>query len=343
MRRTDPLVARIRPYVDADEPGVLGLLDDALGGGPTGRRTAELFRWKHVQNPFGRSMMLVAEADDRIVGLRAFMRWRFRSGARDVSAVRAVDTATHPDHQGRGIFSSLTREALDILEADTDLVFNTPNDKSLPGYLKLGWVEVGTVPSSVRVQRLFAFARGVRTVRSMGRPSRRAPLVRAEKAADALRDEEAVGELLRDASAFEPRLHTAVDLAFLRWRYADAPLLDYRAIGESSGGRLRGLVFFRLRPRGELWELAVADVITAPGDRACARRLLRAVVQACPADHSMTLVPAGSWLRSASSRAGFLPSRRGVLLTTRPFRPDVIPDPRSLDSWALTLGTLEVF
>ena len=342
MTGTQAVDIAIRPYEDADEARVLRLLDDALGGGPAGRRTVDLFRWKHVENPFGRSMMLVAESDGRIVGLRAFMRWRFLSGSRALSAVRAVDTATHPDHQGRGIFSKLTREALEVLRVDTDLVFNTPNDKSLPGYLKLGWVEVGTIPISIRLKKPLAFARGFRSVRSTEQPSRGAPEVHAENAGAFLRDEKAVGELLEDARSVEPRLHTPVDLAFLRWRYGDAPLLDYRAIGEWSGDRLRGMVFFRLRPRGELWELAVADVITAPGDRTCGRRLLRGAVAAAAADYAMSIVPVGPSVRSAFTRAGFVPSRRGVLLVTRLLKP-ITPDPRSIDSWAPSLGTLEVF
>ena len=77
--------------------------------------------------------MLVAEADGRIVGLRAFMRWEFAAGDRRFRAVRAVDTATHPDYQGQGIFSRLTLEALDALRDQADFVFNTPNEKSLPG------------------------------------------------------------------------------------------------------------------------------------------------------------------------------------------------------------------
>jgi hypothetical protein len=72
----------IRSYSDGDETGVLHLLNAALGVGPAGERSAGFFRWKHLNNPFGRSFMLVAEADDRIVGLRAFMRWEFVSAGR---------------------------------------------------------------------------------------------------------------------------------------------------------------------------------------------------------------------------------------------------------------------
>ena len=95
----------------------------------------------------------MAEHDDRLIGLRAFMRWRLAAGDRDLTAVRAVDTATHPDFQGMGVFSRLTRAALDAMEGQVDLVFNTPNGKSGPGYLKLGWREVGRVPVAVRVRR----------------------------------------------------------------------------------------------------------------------------------------------------------------------------------------------
>jgi len=97
---------------------VLDLLGLTLGVGPAGRRPAEFFRWKHLENPFGPSLMLVAEADGRLVGLRAFMRWRFAAGDRQLRAVRAVDTATHPDYQGMGVFSRLTRAALDALDGE---------------------------------------------------------------------------------------------------------------------------------------------------------------------------------------------------------------------------------
>ncbi|MGQ0670201.1 MAG: GNAT family N-acetyltransferase, partial [Actinomycetota bacterium] len=84
----------LRPYRGDDESRVLELLTASLGAGPAGERPAEFFRWKHLESPFGPSFMLVAEDADRVVGLRAFMRWRFRVAGAVVNAVRAVDTAT---------------------------------------------------------------------------------------------------------------------------------------------------------------------------------------------------------------------------------------------------------
>ena len=44
----------------------------------------------------------MAEHDDRLIGLRAFMRWRLLAGTRVTSVPCAVDTATHPEYQGMG-------------------------------------------------------------------------------------------------------------------------------------------------------------------------------------------------------------------------------------------------
>src|SRR5262245_21331273 len=124
-----------------DFPAVLQLLRSALGWSDENTRFLE---WKHLRNPFGPSPMWIALAGERVVGFRAFLRWAFVGvGGRVMSVARAVDTATAPDFRGRGIFTALTRTGIDALRDDAvELVFNTPNPQSLPGYLRLGWREV---------------------------------------------------------------------------------------------------------------------------------------------------------------------------------------------------------
>src|SRR5205823_70862 len=116
------------------------------------------------RNPFGASPAWVALDGDRVIGFRTFMRWEFGHAGRVYRAVRAVDTATHPEYQGRGIFSQLTRAGLDAMHNDgVDYVFNTPNEQSRPGYLKMGWHLVGRLPVSVRVRSPFS---GLRVLRA---------------------------------------------------------------------------------------------------------------------------------------------------------------------------------
>jgi GNAT superfamily N-acetyltransferase len=331
----------VRPAGPEDEPRVLELLDAALGGGPAGSWTPELFRWKHAENPFGQSFMLVTESGSRIVGLRAFMRWRFEIAGRNVSAVRAVDTATHPDYQGRGIFSRLTLAALDALRSEVDLVFNTPNEKSLPGYLKMGWRSVGRVPVSIRVLRPARFLRGLR--RRGGDPDRARPVSTAVPAEDALADGDTVARLLEVCRTPSARLETSRTPEYLLWRYGERSGLGYRAVGLEEGGRLRSLAIFRTRSRGRMWESTVAEVLTPPGDWRAARRLLQEVGRSTRVDHVACHASRGSSLAVAARRAGFLRLPMGMTFVVNDLRERTGIDPFDLRSWNLSLGDLEVF
>jgi GNAT superfamily N-acetyltransferase len=330
----------IRAYRDDDEPEVIALLDAALGGGPGGTRTAASFRWKHLRNPFGRSVLLVAVADDRIVGLRAFMRWTFVAGEGRLRAVRAVDTATHPAYQGRGVFSSLTRRALGTLPSEADLIFNTPNERSLPGYLKMGWGVVGSVPVQIKVRHPIRFLRHARGWRHDVASGSR-PASSATPAALALADPRV--ERLLDAAERAPGIATPRTPAYLRWRYAEAPQLDYRAVGVERAGELRALAIFRVRSRGALTEATVAELILPRGAVREGRRALAAVSRASSADHLAVAFAPGSTARAAARRAAFVTAPRGMTLVVNPLGHELRPDPTSLAAWSLSLGDLEVF
>ncbi|WP_162051938.1 GNAT family N-acetyltransferase [Pontibacter pamirensis] len=101
------------------------------------------YYWKHVENPFGESPGFVAVDEGKVVGVRLFLRWNLNYNGKKIKALRPVDTATHPDARGKGIFKKLTLHGLSVANADnTHLIFNTPNSNSLPGYLKMGWQQL---------------------------------------------------------------------------------------------------------------------------------------------------------------------------------------------------------
>jgi GNAT superfamily N-acetyltransferase len=338
LTRTGSIV--IRPFRAEDEPEVLDLMRLVLGPGPVAHRPPEFFRWKHLLNPFGRSLLLVAEVDERIVGLRAFMRWRLLAGDHVLSCVRAVDTATHPDHRNRGVFSSLTAAALDELRG-THLVFNTPNPVSLRLYRKLGWELVGKIGMAVRVRRPFGLAAGLTSSRNGHASGPEPPPIEAPPAAEALADGDGISALLEAAQGGDRRLSTPRDLEYLRWRYASAPFLDYRAFVERDRG-VSGLAIFRVRRRRGLWESTLAELIMRPGARQAGRTLIRRVVEAAPVDHATCTFPTGSFAARDAARCGFLPSPTGHRLAVNRLA-SISPDPTESRAWALTLGDLEVF
>jgi GNAT superfamily N-acetyltransferase len=346
---TGQLVTRVLDLTcldEADERAVLDLLHESLAGGPTGERTSEFFRWKHVDNPFGPSLALAAFDGDRLVGIRLVMRWAFRLDGRRVTAGRMVDTATHPDYRGRGIFQSLTRSALELAREDTDLIFNTPNASSKPGYLKMGWQTVGVVATSFSPVHPVRFVRGARA--ALAAAGHRevfdtsTPLPPVSQVLDDHRNDVAALLASRNAGLRPSRLVTDSSPAYLQWRYATAPGLDYRALPVVRDGRLRALGIGRVRPRGGLRELTLAEALTQPGAAGDLRRILRGSRRS-GVDHVATHLPGSTASPTTLGRCGFVTtSRVGLTHTTLLLRPLPV-DVTAVGSWDLTLGDIEVF
>jgi GNAT superfamily N-acetyltransferase len=109
--------------------------------------TRDYLVWKHVENPAGKSFVLIAEENSKMVGLRIFMLWDFHIHGKSYKALRPVDTAVHKDYQGKGLFKQLTLQGLEMMKGNFDFIFNTPNANSLPGYLKMGWTKINNKAS----------------------------------------------------------------------------------------------------------------------------------------------------------------------------------------------------
>ena len=315
----------------ADEASVLALAARALGW-QGDDRDAAFFAWKHRENPFGPSPMWLALDGDRVAGFRTFLRWEFDTPEGGVArAVRAVDTATDPDYQGRGIFSRLTLQAVDELRDEgIAFVFNTPNEKSRPGYLKMGWQVVGRVPVAVRPRSLPALVRMATSRVAAEKWSEASPS--ADSAADVISGSDAAIDDLLASLPRDGRLRTRRSPAYLRWRYRFEPL-HYRAV-TGPRGLADGLAVFRVRRRGKAREAALCEVLAPGADARAARMLMRQVVRVSGADY---VVRGGA----PDVRAGFVPLvRQGPILTWRSVTAVDQPD---LAVWHLELGDVELF
>lgn len=309
----------IRKATRDDVGRMVELMRAGLGEG-TLERSADVWRWKHEESPFGVSEVIVAEVEGRMIGLRAFMRWNFcEGGVATASAVRAVDTVTHPDWQGRGLFTRLTRRLCDDVAAQgTDFVFNTPNAKSRPGYLKMGWQDLG---------RITVWGRAV------GPRWRRA--VEARPAREVLAGVEV-------APRADEGLHTRVTSTYLRWRYGAVPGLDYRVAVEDDA-----VAVGRVRTRRGLREAMVCEVVPGQGLGGIARaaHAVRRLGRSLDASYAIAVAPLGSARAAALALAGFAPVPRvGPHFTVRPLQSaGASQRALRLRGWALSLGDVELF
>lgn len=316
----------IRTAEPRDNPALLEIFRLTLGWQP-GDPNEGFFHWKHKLNAFGESPAWVALDGDRVVGYRTFMRWRFiGDDGKRVTAVRAVDTATHPDYQGRGIFRRVTLQGVaDLTLAGDGIVFNTPNDKSRPGYLKMGWSQVGRLPVGV-------LPRGPRSMARMVTSKVPAALWSDDTSAglaatEAFTDRAVAEALLTHAPGKGFRTDRTPE--YLAWRTSFEPL-KYRLLLASPNDPAEGGIVFRLRRRGATVEAAVIEQLVP--NRRTGARLIARMLKETGADYAIGL-------RSGPS-AGLLPlPGQGPLLTSRP----LASSPPSASAWTLTLGDIELF
>src|SRR5690606_34755778 len=204
----------IRESTVEDIPQIIEVLKASLGE-VSSKKTQAAWKYKHLDNPFGKSLVLVAVNGEMIIGVRAFMKWKWQLGNKNFFAYRAVDTATHPDYQGKGIFKKLTLEAVEIARRqENSFIFNTPNSQSLPGYLKMGWNEVDKLKVRIHPRNLLSGS------------------INKSKTAVELKNfsKNALAELISNYNtikAKENKLFTFKSPEYLSWRFENNPLQEY--------------------------------------------------------------------------------------------------------------------
>jgi GNAT superfamily N-acetyltransferase len=303
----------IRPAKEQDIPAIVGLLKLSLGESLMPKSEA-FWRWKHIDNPFGKSPVLLAKENDKLIGVRAFMRWEWRQGDRIYKSVRAVDTATHPDHQGKGIFKKLTLQLVEQCKSEgIDFIFNTPNKSSKPGYLKMGWGSNGRLRLQLRPV-----------------------LWRVEKAPD-FEFTYALKAKVEDHEKFNTTegslMTTSLSAKFINWRYQENPNIKYYSFSDNEHSPSY-LTIFRLKPYRFGTEFRICDTLRTTGfDLGKYRKHFHHVLSA-----------SGAKMVTASMHLNIFPT------VTIPVGPEITTLPLSFNHnfltfnfWKPSLGDLEVF
>lgn len=309
----------IRKATESDLPEIIALLKVSLGEALL-PKSETLWKWKHQFNPFGASPCLLAEEEGQLIGVRAFLRWDFQENGKIYKSYRAVDTATHPDYQGRGIFKKLTMDLISQIQSEgADLIYNTPNSNSTPGYLKMGWKKWGKLPLKLH----FHFGKSSKM---------------AEKPSDWNLVSSLIEKIESGVQSL-PGLRTRLLPGYIHWRYRDSPLFPYHYLSDGHSY----LLIYRIKEGKMGRELRICDLFSTPEFSYSQKKELQ---------HSLELKIKTSGVRFSSfsglsySRQpqldlGIMPILRiGPMITLRHVREEFNP---LQQNWAWSLGDLEVF
>jgi GNAT superfamily N-acetyltransferase len=331
---------QIRPATPQDKPAIIDFLKIALGEGLIPKSEA-LWNWKHEQNPFGASFVLLAEENGTLIGLRVFMQWQWQWRGTVYKAVRAVDTATHPDHQGKGIFKKLTLQQIELCKQQgIHFIFNTPNNQSLPANLKMGWVQQGRMPLKLKVLNPIGLAYAIAFKK--GKAARG-----AEDPTPPQTWDPRVFDLMKNYSVKDEHLNTAVSASYIRWRYADNPLFRYNYFTDYENFLLIG----RIKPHSFTRELRLTDCMffnNAESNRRINSQISKVVLPYCKRNKIQIISFSGQkyqTCQSAFSWMGIIPvQNRGPIVTLRDLNMhERFPELLNVKNWDYSLGDMELF
>lgn len=324
----------IRPATPKDKPAMIELLRKSLGESTIPKSEA-LWAWKHEENPFGPSYVLLAEENDELIGLRAFMQWEWQWNNKLYKTIRAVDTATHPQHQGKGIFKKLTLDQLERCKKDdVKFVFNTPNTQSMPGYLKMGWKVQGKMPLKIKVLSPVASAFRILL--------KRKPLT---PVASAQADWQKLLQHFEHATPVPvPGLHTPWSVSYIQWRYAVNPLFPYSFVSDYKNY----ILIYRIKEHSRFSELRITDIFIFSGTANVRKEISRQVSLLGRRLKADLLTLSGRQLLAGKE---YLPSfgpvpvrNAGPTITLRNVTADSEFDSlMNMENWSYSMGDLELF
>jgi N-acetylglutamate synthase-like GNAT family acetyltransferase len=308
----------IREATETDIPEILMVLKASLGE-ISSKKTEEVWKYKHLANPFGKSLVLIAVENGNVIGVRALMRWKWQLGQNVFSALRAVDTATHPDHQGKGVFKKLTLKAIEIAQIqENDFIFNTPNNQSLPGYLKMGWQRIDNLKVRIMPGNI---------LNRFNKSQPQSYLIENNSS------DEDFGKLVSKYNILKGqnnKIFTPKSAEYLKWRYYHNPLQNYEIIRDENfflAGYIKEHKYFK--------EFRITEHIFIDEE---GLQNLKLAIKSISKKYT-AIVITSSEINSRLAISGNF----GPILTIRNLNLINIVKFQKLQSWNYTLGDLELF
>ncbi len=121
------------------------LFDASFAG--DGKLNADYLHWQYLANPHGRVIGVDAFMGGNLAAHYAIIPRRYRLGTQVFDAALSVNTATHPQHKGKGLFTKLAEATyLAAAQHGVKFVVGVANANSVGGFTrKLGFTALGQI------------------------------------------------------------------------------------------------------------------------------------------------------------------------------------------------------
>jgi len=264
----------MRPYENGDEEAIFEL-DSAMGGETRDKnRWLRWWNWKYRDNPAGNFVIWLAEVDGKLVSQYAINGVKVKIGSEIIAASQSVDTMTHPDYRGHGIFFTLSTRVFDEAgKQGIDIVYGFPNQ--MTSWHQKCWFEVGAESIMIKPLNLENILTKYITnkfllkicavsanfiIKALYR-TKKPPKVNGLTIIRIPSFDERINDLWEKVSN-DYEIMVIRDKEYLNWRYVDVPDVDYGIYLAEKEGQILGYAVLKCEKQqglifGRIFELVV--------------------------------------------------------------------------------------
>ncbi len=103
----------------------------------TAKFTESFLRWQYQENPDGEAVGFDAYFQEQLAGHYVTIPVKYQIGAQLYKGLLSLNTATHPEHRGKGLFTKLANMTYELAKEERyDFVIGVANQNSTHGFLK---------------------------------------------------------------------------------------------------------------------------------------------------------------------------------------------------------------
>lgn len=355
-------IERIDPEAHLDELVALARIEY----GDSEIADSDYLRWQYIGNPAGKAVVVVARSDSgELAGQYVVIPLMFRFDGRPVKGSLSLNTLTHPEFRGQGLFTRMANETYAVCERlRLGITLGFPNKNSYPGFVrKLQFRHIGNASvmfkplAPARLLGSLPKLRGAAKYAPSGLESDGIEDIRARAGAytigdlDFRNDSDAYDRLISGQNI--PRFSVLRQAGFARWRFQDIPTRNYRAFQAADANGMQAACVVRQRMVKGIECAFVVDLELGEGEAGldAGRALLKTVLD-CYRRIGVALagmmVNPGSrahrlarsiWFREMPSR--LLPHDAPIIVRRNG---ESVPESvYSVDQWAFCFGDYDVF
>lgn len=149
------ILVDIREYRNGDEKGILSLFNEIYSAS----REGSYWKWQFMDNPWGESVIVVAEENSTIIGQCALVPTMIITKDGEVLAGHSIDTMVSKEFRGKGIYEEMAKKSYELaIQKGIKLRIGFPTNQALRGLLgDIGANLVGDIPLFIKPYKLDNF------------------------------------------------------------------------------------------------------------------------------------------------------------------------------------------